>query len=126
MQTDLNHLTARAVALQSRLDDLKDRRDRGRIDDGRYADLAADLDSERIQLIIEIRIALGGKDADLDIILQKAINGEPDAVLRQDLAEIAEKKGLSSRIIQGLSEHKGIIISWLVEIGLAIIKAVPK
>ena len=54
---EIDRLKARVLALGRQLADLKDRRDRGRIDDGRYADLAADLDRERTELILKLKNA---------------------------------------------------------------------
>jgi hypothetical protein len=57
------------------LEDLRDRRDRGRIDEGRYADLATDLDRERIETLIQLRILLQSADEDISDIVADAISG---------------------------------------------------
>jgi hypothetical protein len=117
VEPKLRNLQARSMALGRSLDDLKERRDRGRLDDGRYTDLRTDLDRERIEILLELRQVLQGRDPDIDEVLQDAIGGEQETLLMDRLAEVAQRKGLGHRIVDGLNRHKGTIVSWLIEIG---------
>lgn len=116
----LRGLKARALALQSRLVDLKDRRDRGRLTDGQYTDLAADLDRERIEILEQLREVLGSRDKDLDRILVGAMGGAAESELGRELLGVAEEKGLGEEIGSQIRQHRGTIISWIVDIGLAL------
>jgi hypothetical protein len=78
------------------------------------------VDAERIQILIEIRRAVGGRDPDLDSIIYDAINGEEEPVLMDRLARVAERKSLARRVIDDLNRHSGTIVSWLVEVGFQI------
>ncbi len=125
MENKLRSLKARALALNTRLEDLKDRRDRGRLDEGRYVDLTVDLDNERNKILFELQDILAGKDQDLDEILNDATNGVPDEELRGKLVKVAAKKNLGDTFVAKLNEHKGTIVSWLVEIGSALASRIP-
>ena len=93
MNEDLHKLQARTIALSRAMNDLKERRDRGRIDEGRYVDLMTDIDRERIEILLGIQKTLQGKDEDIDDIVRGAINGTEELILMDRLAKVAEKKG---------------------------------
>jgi len=116
----LRGLKAKALALQSRLVDIRDRRDRGRLSDGQYTDLAADLDRERIEILDQLREVLGSKDKDIDRILVGAMGGAADSELGRELLGVAEQRGLGEEIGTQIRQHRGTIISWIVDIGLAL------
>ena len=120
MEQELRGLQARGIALGRRLDELKDRLNRGRISDGQYTDLAADLDRERIEILLEVQSMLQGNDEDIDAIMRDAINGEDEAILMGRLGPVAEKKGLGQRMVEEMKQRKGTILSWLVETGVKI------
>jgi hypothetical protein len=119
MQDELIKLQARSIALGKRLSEIKDRRDNGRLDEGRYVDLANSLDSERIEILLNLQKILKGKNENLDNITADAIRGdESEEKLLDKLAEVAKKEGLSNTIIDGLKTHKDSIISGLIQIGI--------
>jgi hypothetical protein len=124
LQDKLRSLQARALSLNRTLEDLKNRRDRGRVDLGQYTDLSTDLERERIEILMEIKTFLGGKNQQLDHIIGAAINGESDDVLFQQMAVVAEEKGFGKQMVDQLNEHKGTIVSWLIEIGTQLISHV--
>jgi hypothetical protein len=107
MRAELQRLQARSVALNRRLEDLRDRRDRGRIDEGRYADLATDLDRERIETLIQLRTLLQNADEEISYIVEDAIRGDPEGEVMDRLAVAAEEKQLGPRIVEGLRKHRG-------------------
>jgi hypothetical protein len=119
-------LQAKAISLQARLADLKDRRDRGRLDDGRYTDLAGDLDRERIEILIQLRGILGARDDDFDHILNSAIDGTRQEDVATNLVDLAKKKGFASNLINSIQNNRGTIISWFVNIGLEIVRQTQK
>lgn len=124
MSAKLRPIQARAIALQSTLDDLKDRRDKGRINAGEYADLRTDLDRERIELLLELQSLMKGYDDDFDSVMQEAVvspeNKEEE--IKEKLKDLAEKKGLGTKVIEAIDKHRGIIITWLIDIGSELIK----
>jgi hypothetical protein len=115
-------LQAKAISLQNRLMDLKERRDRGRIDEGRYTDLAGDVDRERIEILMQLRSIFGDKDKDLDRIINSAIGGAGSEEIAGDLVDLAKKKGFGAEIISQIEKHQGTIISWIVGIGIEIVR----
>jgi hypothetical protein len=54
-QKELLRLKAKALALQNRLIDIQQQRDRGLLDEGRYALLAGHLDEQRIGILLSER-----------------------------------------------------------------------
>src|SRR5262249_23212115 len=124
VEVRLRDLQARAIALDTRLVDLKERRDRGRLDDGRYTDLAADIDRERIGLLYQLKAELaalpGASAAALDPIIEGAIRKESDVFLLDQLAKVAENRGLGQTLLDQLKQKSGAIFGWLVDVGLAI------
>lgn len=118
MEDELIKFQARSIALGKRLSEMKDRRDSGRLDEGRYVDLANSLDSERIEILLNLQKVFKNKNQDLNNIATDAIRGENEEELLDKLAEVAKKEGLSSTIIDGLKAHKDSIISGLIQIGL--------
>jgi hypothetical protein len=124
MKDKLNEMQAQAIALGHSLEDLKRRRNAGYIDNGRYANLSTELDRRRIQILLEIKDVLGGKDRQMDEIIRDAIRGENEYILMDRLAKVAHEKGLGEVLIEELREHKGFIVSWLIEIGIQLAKRV--
>jgi hypothetical protein len=126
LEAKLRDLQARNIALGNRLKDLRERRENGWIDEGRYTALARELDRERIGILLQLQEILGKapstRDPELDSIIQDAVRGEDEAVLMDRLAVVAKNKGLGATIVEKLNEHRGTIVSWLVEIGIALAK----
>jgi hypothetical protein len=121
-ETDLISLKARAMALQETVVGLDARYERGLVSEGQYALLSTDLRSKRIEILIRLKEILGGRDDGFDSVMDSAITGEKDEVLRERLAEVATEKGWGERIIKQINEHRGTVVSWLVDVGLALAK----
>ena len=91
IQQDLGKFEAQAISLSGSLNDLKDRRDRGRIDEGRYLDLRTSLDTDRIGILLEIQKTVEGKDQDIDDIVRDRKNGTDEKILWKRLAKWQRK-----------------------------------
>ena len=105
--------------LQRRLNDLKDRRDRGRIDEGRYQDLVGDLEREHVEILLDVQKHLTSQDSDIDEVLRDAVKGLDSAALADRLAAALEKKGTTPALVAQLKQHRGILASSIIEAVLA-------
>lgn len=114
MDEELVRLKSRAMALSSTLGELKERLEKGRIDEGRYADLRTDLDAERISILSELGNLIKDKDGDLYEVTQLAIEKDEE-IVRENLVKVAEKKKWGTEFINKIKEHKGTIMSLIAE-----------
>jgi hypothetical protein len=121
-ESELINMKARALALQDSLEELKARNQSGYLADGQYFALRSTMDAERRALIARLQVIFAGKDDDFDAVLNAAANNADEADVRSQLAEVAEKKGWAKRVVGQINEHKGTIVTWLVDIGLGIAK----
>lgn len=93
IETKINRLKkaqARLGALQRRLADLKERRDSGRLDDGRYTDLSASLETEMFSLLQEVKVVLQG-DPDLGTVVADMSTVEGSEADRQGLEQVVQE-----------------------------------
>ena len=77
--------------------------DSGRIDATRYADLSTEKDAKRIEVLMQMRRALSGRDPAFDSLLEEAISGKDDAVLRPLLAKLVHSRGLGASQIERIN-----------------------
>jgi hypothetical protein len=122
-ETQLLSLKARAMALQNRLFDLEQQRDKGFMEMGQFTRLAGTLDHERIKILEQLRQETVGKDARFDSVVDRAILNAPEEQdrIRDELFKVAQEKGLGAEIKEKVAEHKGAIISTLIDVGLGLL-----
>jgi hypothetical protein len=117
----LIQLKARAMALDTTLAEQKDMLERGILDPGRYAALATDYRRQHNEILITLKHELAGADPRLDAVLAGAIDGTADhGEAAEQLKQVAHDKGLGARILDGINKNRGTIISWVVDLGLAL------
>jgi hypothetical protein len=121
-QKELLRLKAKALALQNRLIDIQQQRDRGLLDEGRYASLAGHLDEQRIGILLQVKDIIGGKDQTFSRVLDNAIDNAPYEEVRNELVNVAIKKGLGEEIKEELKKHRGGFISLLIDVAMAAVK----
>jgi len=109
------------MALQNRLTDLEQQRNNGIIDEGRFALLAGHLDQQRIAILMELQQATAGKDPAFDSVVNSALEKAPDEQVGAGLAKVADEKGLGTEIKEGIKEHRGAIISTIIDVGLGLL-----
>lgn len=117
-EDELRRMQVRAIVLERRLNDLRDRRDRGRIDEGRYQDLVADLEREHVQILLDAQKLLTDQDREIADVLSEAVNGGDQNALGQRLAAALEKRHLAPSLVQQLKQHRGFLASSLIEASL--------
>jgi hypothetical protein len=124
-QNKLIELKARAMALDRSIAEQKEMLERGILEPARYAALSTDYNRQHIQILLTLKAELAGTDERIDDVLAGAIDGTgDDDEMAEALKQVAEDKGLGKRIVETISKKRGTIISWVVDIGLAIGKAI--
>ncbi len=113
---ELRNAQARLHAIDRRLTDLKSRRDRGRIDDGRYTDLAADLDTESFQILHAVRSILVD-DPDLASVLGSMQSPDGDDISRQELERVASRRD-DRRLLGRLRSGGERLLSLVIDAGI--------
>jgi tetratricopeptide (TPR) repeat protein len=114
LDKELMSLRSRALALSNTIDELKVRLERGRIEVGRYSDLKTDMDAERITILTKLGKYVKDIDKDMYEITQLAIDEDEDTV-RKELTKVAVKKKMGKSFIKKIKEHKGTILSLIVD-----------
>jgi hypothetical protein len=95
-------LRAKALALQNRLVDIQQQRDRGLLDEGRYASLAGHLDEQCIGILLQVKDIIGGKDQTFIRVINHAIDNVPYEEVRNELVNVATEKGLGEELKEEL------------------------
>jgi hypothetical protein len=121
----LIQLKARALALDKQIAEQKEMLERGILDPGRYAALSTDYNRQHNEILLTLKDAVAGADARIDNVLSGAIDGtaEPEE-MSQQLKEVAEERGLGVRLVDAIAKNRGTIITWVIDIALAIGKHV--
>jgi CheY-like chemotaxis protein len=115
-------LQAETVALANRMDELDDQLDSGLIDIGRYVKLKAHLDTQRLQLVGQLQLALKGTSASA---LSQVLEYEKDGDLAQasaTLERLAEERGWSNTVREQIEKHKGAMVGLIITIAIEIIR----
>jgi len=112
-------LLATSIVLEGRLSDLRDRRDRGRVDDGQYTDLAKDLDKERVVNLLALQTLLKGRSQTIDEVLYLAMSGSNPGAMLEKLAEAARATRLPQQTVDLIQRGEGSFFQWIVEVSFA-------
>ena len=99
--------------------DLADRRDRGRLDDGQYTDLAKDLERERVENLLDLQRLLEGRSPAIDDVLRLALTESDEITLVQKLAEPARSKQLPQSRLDLIQRGEGSLVQWIIELSFA-------
>lgn len=129
-EEQLKKLQARSSAITRGLQDLQESKTRGRIDEGRYLALKADLDQEYTTLLGQVREKLADLDQELDAIMLEAAllrdAGLEDPAREQRLlarlAQVAQRRGLARPLVEMLSRQQGSLVFWLIEVGIQLVR----
>ena len=121
----LMSLRARAQALEASLVEQKEMFERGQILAPDYQRMRTDFDRQRREILMGLKAAIAGADPRIDEVVQDAIDGtaEPAEAAKQ-LKKVAEEKGLGTKILEAIDKSRGTIITWAIDIALAIGKRV--
>ncbi|HEV2581033.1 MAG TPA: hypothetical protein VGT44_09285, partial [Ktedonobacteraceae bacterium] len=119
----LETFLAEMSAIDSNLDDLKQQFGDGDLDQARYLKMEAKRIQQRSAILQKVRKELEGRDKDLDTVMQDATTGgQEERVLMDRLAEVAQRRGLTSSLIDSLTRHQGTFLPSLIEVGKQLIK----
>jgi hypothetical protein len=80
------------------------------------------LDEQRIGILLQVKDIIGGKDQTFSRVLDNAIDNAPYEEVRNELVNVATKKGLGEEIKEELKKHRGGFISLLIDVAMAAVK----
>ena len=124
-EAKLIDLRARAQALDETIRGFDQQLERGMLDSARHAALITDYKRQRIAILMTLKQTVSGTDARIDEVLDDAIKGTGDPTEdSKKLRKVAEEKGLGTRILEAIDKNRGTIITWAIDIALAIGKRV--
>jgi hypothetical protein len=121
----LIQLRARALALDTQIAEQKAMLERGILDPGRYAALSTDYNRQRNEILLTLKDAVAGADPRIDNVLAGAIDGTfGHEEMSTQLAEVAEERGLGTRMVDAIRRNRGTIVTWVIDMALEIGKRV--
>jgi hypothetical protein len=121
----LIQLRAEAQALEKTRAEQREMLEKGMLDPDRYSRMATEVDRKRLVILHKLKAAIGGTDARIDSVLDGEIDGTADkAEATKQLRKVAEEKGLGTKILEAIDKNRGTIITWAIDIALAIGKRV--
>jgi hypothetical protein len=116
----LRRMQVRAAVLARRLKDIRDQRDRGRLDEGRFQDLTADLEREQLTILSNLRSLVGGRDPSIDAAIREALNFQDEGAVLENLAADLAQRGISASAVPAARNRQGILVSSLIDACLAL------
>lgn len=120
-EAKLIDLRARAQALEETIKGFDQQLERGILEPARHAALITDYRRQRIAILMTLKKTVGGTDARIDEVLDSEIDGTGDkAEAAKQLRKVAEEKGLGTKILEAIDKNRGTIITWAIDIALAI------
>lgn len=115
----LRSAQARLGALQRRLDDLKERRDSGRMDDGRYTDFASSLETEMYLLLQDVKQILHDEPSLGPIVVDMStVQGSDED--RQELERIAEQRQ-DHKLLNQIRRGGKVLLESVIEAGIKVL-----
>ena len=119
-------LEARAKALNNRLKELDSLYEAGQEDIGRITRLKSNLESKRMQILLEMQEVLGDEmPAELIDAIEKiqstGATGDEE-LAKESLEHLARKRGWGREVINQIRQHKLDIIELIVAVAIRLVK----